>query len=180
MSLLGIAFLDEIVNRRKVLAPNEILNSLRIEVIKALKQTGKREEQKDGMDIALCIYDKKVGQVEFSGAYTPLYLISNGELKEFIADKIPISYLFDIPQAFHSKTFNVKEGDIIYIFSDGYADQFGGTKSTKYKFGPLREFIQKIHKMPLSEQKILLEKNFLSWKGDQEQTDDVILMGIRF
>ncbi|OFX42196.1 MAG: hypothetical protein A2X03_14755 [Bacteroidetes bacterium GWA2_40_15] len=180
MSLLGIAFLDEIVNRRKVLTPNQILNDLKTEVIKALKQKGKREEQKDGMDIALCIYDKKSGQVEFAGAYTPLYLISDGDIKEFIADKMPISYFFDIPQSFHSKTFKVKEGDIVYIFSDGYADQFGGPNRTKYKSGPLKEYLQTIHNMPMSEQKILLEKNFDVWKGNQEQTDDVILMGVRF
>lgn len=180
MSLLGISFLDEIVNRRKVLTTNEILNNLRIEVIKALKQTGKKEEQKDGMDIALCIYDKMTGQLEFAGAHSPLYLIHNGELEEFIADKIPVSYYEDVPQSFHSKTFNVKEGDIVYIFSDGYADQFGGPNRLKYKYGPFREYIQKIHRMPMSEQKMLLENNFFSWKGDYEQTDDVILMGVKF
>lgn len=180
MSLLGISFLDEIVNRRKVLIASEILNSLRMEVIKALKQTGKIEEQKDGMDIALCIYDKKTGQLEFAGAHNPLYLIHNGELIEFVADKIPISYEEDILQSFHSVTLSVKEGDIVYIFSDGYADQFGGPTRSKYKYGPFREYIQKIHKMTMSEQKILLENNFFSWKGNHEQIDDVVLMGVRF
>jgi serine phosphatase RsbU (regulator of sigma subunit) len=180
MSLLGIAFLDEIVNRRKVIAADEILNNIRMEVIKALKQTGKREEQKDGMDIALCIYDKEASQIEFAGANSPLYLVSNGELEELIADKMPISYFIDIPQSFHSKTIKIKEGDIVYIFSDGYADQFGGPNRAKYKHGPLKDYIQKIYKIPISEQKILLKENFNSWRGDQEQTDDVILMGIKF
>lgn len=180
MSLLGIAFLDEIINRRKVLKSNEILNNLRTDIIKALKQTGKREEQKDGMEIALCIYDKKAGMVEYAGAYTPLFLINGGILQEIVPDKIPINYFQNIPQSFHSRTFKVSKGDMIYIFSDGYPDQFGGPKNTKYKSGPLKDYILEIHKMPLNEQKILLEENFNEWKGDKEQTDDVILMGIKF
>jgi serine phosphatase RsbU (regulator of sigma subunit) len=180
MSLLGMAFLDEIVNRRKVLTSTGILDSLRIEIIKALKQTGKKEDQMEGMDIALCIYDKTTRQLDYAGAFNPLYLVRNGNLEEFIGDRIPVSYIENLQQNFNSKTINIEEGDTIYIFSDGYADQFGGTDRLKYRYGPMRDYIRKIHDMPMSEQKILLEKNFIAWKGDNEQTDDVILMGVRF
>jgi serine phosphatase RsbU (regulator of sigma subunit) len=180
MSLLGMAFLDDIVNRRKMLTTIEILDNLRIEIINALKQTGKREEQNDGMDIALCIYDQKVGQLEFAGAYNPLYLIHDGKMQELKADKLTISYFLEVPQSFKSTTVEVKKGDIAYIFSDGYADQMGGPMGARYRYGQLRDFIKDIHELPLSEQKILLEKNFFSWKGDLEQIDDVLLMGVKF
>jgi serine phosphatase RsbU (regulator of sigma subunit) len=180
MSMLGITFLDEIVNQRNVQAVNEILNNLRKEVIKALKQTGKEQEQKDGMDIALCKYDKESGKLEFAGAYNPIYFIRNEELEEFKADRMPIGYLEDIPQSFQSQTIQIKKGDTVYLFSDGYADQFGGPDGKKYKYGTLKEFLLKIHKQPMSEQKTLLEKNFRSWKGNRDQIDDIILMGVRF
>jgi serine phosphatase RsbU (regulator of sigma subunit) len=180
MSLLGIAFLDEIVNKRKILTPNEILNNLRSEVINSLKQTGKREEQKDGMDITLCIYDKSNSQLSYAGAYNPLYLIHNQELVEFKADNIPICYLEDNSASFKMITVNINKDDIVYLFSDGYTDQFGGEDCVRYKHEPLKLYLQKIHKLPMSRQRILLEQNFNLWKGDKEQTDDVILMGVRF
>ena len=180
MSLLGIAFLDEIVNRRKLISTSEILNNLRIEVIKALKQTGRREDQIDGMDIAICCYDKNSVTIEFSGANSPLYLISNGELEELAPDKMPISYFPGKQKSFQSKTLNISQGDMVYIFSDGYADQFGGSNRSKYKISQLKVYIKEIHRSPVNKQKILLEKNFNIWKGKEEQTDDVILMGIRF
>jgi len=180
MSLLGITFLDDIVNQRNVLSANEILNNLRKEVIKALKQTGKEKEQKEGMDIALCQYDKNSNQLEFAGANNPIYLIRNGILEEFKADRMPIGYQEDVVDSFQSHTFQVKKGDIIYLFSDGYADQFGGPDGKKYKYGTLKKYLLEINKMPMGKQKTLLEKNFYSWKGDREQIDDVILMGVRF
>ena len=180
MSLLGITFLDEIVNQRKVLSANEILNDLRKEVIKALKQTGKEKEQKECMDVALCQYDKKTGQLEFAGANNPIYLIRNGALEEFKADRMPIGYEEENPDSFQSHTLKIKKDDIIYLFSDGYADQFGGPNGKKYKYGTLKKYLTEIHKLPMSKQKMLLEKNFYSWKGDREQIDDVSLMGVRF
>ena len=180
MSLLGITFLDEIVNKRKILAPNEILNNLKSEVINSLKQTGKRDEQKDGMDIALCIFDKASHQLSFAGAYNPLYLIHNHELLEFKADNIPICYQEDNLESFQTKTVDISKEDIVYILSDGYTDQFGGKDCVKYKHEKLKLYLQKIHKMPMNRQRILLEENFNLWKANREQTDDVIIMGVRF
>jgi len=132
------------------------------------------------MDVALCQYDKKTGQLEFAGANNPIYLIRNGALEEFKADRMPIGYEEENPDSFQSHTLKIKKDDIIYLFSDGYADQFGGPNGKKYKYGTLKKYLTEIHKLPMSKQKMLLEKNFYSWKGDREQIDDVSLMGVRF
>ena len=180
MSMLGITFLDEIVHKQRVLKADEILNKLRQNVIGALKQTGKNEEQKEGIDIALCIYDPAKSQMEYAGAYLPLYLIRKRKLKEYEADKIPISYAEEIPQSFQSVKIKMQKGDIIYLFSDGYADQFGGPQGKKFKYVALKKYLIEIHTHPIEKQKKLLEENFRTWKGIREQIDDVILMGVRF
>ncbi len=180
MSMLGIAFLDEIVNKRGVISASNILFDLRKEVIKALKQTGKEQEQKDGMDIALCVYDMKKKKLDFAGAYNPLFLVRKGELIEYKADRIPISYMEDMEQPYTSNKVQVEEGDTIYIFSDGYPDQFGGTDGKKFKSKALKDLLLSIQNESLYIQKQLLEKHFSEWKGDLEQIDDVILIGVRF
>jgi serine phosphatase RsbU (regulator of sigma subunit) len=180
MSMLGMTFLDEIVHKQNVLKADDILNKLRQNVIGALKQTGKKEEQKEGIDIALCIYDQDNAHLEYAGAYLPLYIIRKGELQEYPADKIPISYAEEIPQSFHSEIINIKKGDVLYLFSDGYADQFGGPQGKKYKYVSLKKYLTMIHTHPMEQQKKLLMENFHSWKGNREQIDDVILMGVRF
>jgi serine phosphatase RsbU (regulator of sigma subunit) len=180
MSMLGITFLDEIVNYRNILKPDEILGQLRKEVIKALKQTGKEQEQKDGMDIALCVFDPADKRLEFAGAYNPLYLVRNGELEEYKADRMPIS-IYDIDwQPFHTQSMDIQKGDMIYIFSDGYADQFGGTEGKKYKYKTLKEFLLRIYKNSVDAQHDLLKENLISWKGNFNQIDDILLMGVRF
>ena len=180
MSTLGITLLDEIVHTQKVLKANEILNKLRQNVIEALKQTGKEDEQKEGIDIALCVYDPEINRLEFAGAYLPLYLIRYGKLEEYPGNKIPISYVEEIQQSYQSRLITIQEGDILYLFSDGYADQFGGPNGKKFKYGTLKQYLTDIHRYPMEEQKKLLEENFHLWKGKREQIDDVILMGVKF
>jgi serine phosphatase RsbU (regulator of sigma subunit) len=180
MSMLGIAFLDEIVNKRGVISANGILFDLRKEVIKALKQTGKEEEQKDGMDIALCVYDLKNKRLEYSGAYNPLYLVRKGELTEYKADRLPISFVEDMDQAYTSHAIDIMDGDTMYIFSDGYPDQFGGPDGKKFKYKPLKALLLSIQDESLYIQKQRLEKHFSEWKGDLAQIDDVLLIGVRF
>jgi serine phosphatase RsbU (regulator of sigma subunit) len=180
MSMLGISFLNGIIHKQKILKADEILNRLKQDVMSALKQTGRKEEQKEGIDIALCVYDPAFKVLEFAGAYLPLYLIRKGKLEEFPGNKIPISYVEEIPQSFESKFIKINKGDIIYLFSDGYADQFGGPDGKKFKYIGLKQYLADIHSRPTVEQKKLLEKNFYSWKGNREQIDDVIVMGVRF
>ena len=180
MSMLGITFLDEIVNYREVLKAGDILDQLRKEVIKALKQTGREQEQKDGMDIALCVYDPDGRQLEFAGAYNPLYLIRNDALEEYPADRMPISIHDKDAQAFQAKVIDIQKGDTVYLFSDGYADQFGGPEGKKYKYKPLKEFLLQISGKSMADQHDLLKENLYSWKGSFIQIDDILMMGIKF
>ena len=179
MSMLGISFLEEIVIFRKVMESGEILNKLRKEVQRALHQKGAREEQKDGMDISLCVIDRSKKIIQYSGAYNNLYLIRNNELIEFPADRMPIG-IFDTSHIdFRTTEIPYLTGDIIYLFSDGYADQFGGPVNKKFKYTHLKEVLASIHKLPLKEQKKRLEKAFLDWKGSNPQIDDVLVMGLK-
>jgi len=179
MSMLGISFLEEIVNFRKITESGQILNELRKEVQRALHQKGASEEQKDGMDISLCVIDRSKNMIQYSGAYNNLYLVRNDELIEYRADRMPIG-IFDMSDTqFITNNIPFLPDDIIYMFSDGYADQFGGPKTKKFKYAQLKDVLVSIHKLPLKEQKKKLEKTFLEWKGDNSQIDDVLLMGLK-
>lgn len=179
MSMLGISFLEEIVKNREITESDMILNELRKEVKKTLHQKGARDEAKDGMDISICIIDKKAKTLQFSGAYNNLYRISNGELIEYTADRMPIG-IFDISDKdFTSQNISYLPGDIIYMYSDGYADQFGGPNVKKFKYAALKELLLRIHQNPMKVQRDILEKEFFSWKGKNPQTDDVIVVGLK-
>jgi|WetSurMetagenome_2_1015567.scaffolds.fasta_scaffold01066_3 serine phosphatase RsbU (regulator of sigma subunit) len=177
MSMLGISFLEEIVNFRKVTESGQILDELRNEVQRALKQTGKREEAKDGMDIALCVIDKSKNLLQYSGGYNNLYLIRKGELTEYPADRMPIGIFDRSDIRFKTNAIPTQPGDIIYMYSDGYADQFGGPDVKKFKYTRLKELLISINRLPLKEQKEKLEKTFLEWKGNNPQIDDVMIIG---
>ena len=179
MSMLGISFLGEIVNNRKITESGQILNELRKEVQCALHQKGIRDEAKDGMDISLCIIDMTKNIIQYSGANNNLYLIRKGELIEYYADRMPIG-IYDLEDKdFTSQNISTLPGDIIYMFSDGYADQFGGPDRKKYKYTTLKAFLLNIHKLPLPKQKEKLEKEFNGWKRANTQIDDVLILGLR-
>jgi serine phosphatase RsbU (regulator of sigma subunit) len=179
MSMLGISFLEEIVNEREITESGQILNELRKEVQRALHQKGASEEAKDGMDIALCVIDRSEKNIQYSGAYNNLYLIRKGVLIEYQADRMPIGIFALSDKVFTSQNISFIPGDLIYMFSDGYADQFGGPNSKKFKYSFLKELLIKIHSLPLKEQKKRLESEFLKWKGDNPQTDDVLVIGMK-
>ena len=180
MSMLGISFLNEIVDEQHILDPGEILNEMRKNVMKSLKQSGKEEEQKDGMDMAVCVYDTAKKVLAYAGAYNPLYLVRGSELEEYKADRMPISYYGDRDGAFQTQTIQIQPGDQIYMFSDGYADQFGGPEGKKFKYKTLQQLLLDIRREPMDTQKTILHERFNAWKGDLEQIDDVVLMGVRF
>ena len=179
MSMLGISFLEEIVNYRGIADSGKILDELKKEVQRALRQKGTREEAKDGMDISLCVIDRSKGTLQYSGAYNNLYLIRNNELIEYPADKMPIGIFEKTDSKFKSNSIDTSPGDIIYMFSDGYADQFGGSNYKKYKYTALKEFLLKIHKLPLPGQKQSLEREFYDWKGTNPQIDDILILGLK-
>jgi serine phosphatase RsbU (regulator of sigma subunit) len=179
LSMLGISFLEEIVNNREITDSGKILDELRKEVQRALKQKGNQDEVRDGMDISLCVINKKKKYLQFSGAYNNLYLIRNNELLEFAADRMPIG-IFELEDSnFKKNDINILPGDLIYMFSDGYADQFGGPKYKKFKNATLKALLLDIHKLPVAKQKLLLEKEFYEWKGENTQKDDVLILGLK-
>jgi len=178
MSILGMSFLNEIVSKC-IPGANTILNRLREMVMKALHQTGDIGEHKDGMDIALCVMDLDEKELQFSGAFNPLYLIRDDELIETRGDKMPIGVNAVVERSFTKHDFKLQEGDRIYIFSDGYADQFGGPDDKKFRYRTLKEKLLKLHKKPMQKQRSELDRIFCKWKGDLEQIDDVLLIGIK-
>jgi len=179
MSILGISLLNGIVNKSPDIKADEILNQLRGQIIKSLHQTGKRNETRDGMEMALCVIDLQEKKLQFSGASRPLYLIRDSEFFEIKGDSMPIGIYPDDGNSFTCKDMEVKEGDIIYLFTDGYVDQIGGPSRKTLRSEHLKEILRDIHQQPMQEQKRLLEKIFEDWKGDVEQVDDVLVFGIR-
>ncbi len=178
MSMLGISFLNEIVNKNQILDTSEILNYLRNNVIDALQQKGKEGETKDGMDISLCVINEETNKLQFSGANNPLYFIRNSELEYIKGDKMPVAIHLRM-QPFTAHEINLKPGDTFYIFSDGFADQFGGPKGKKFKYAPFKELLLDIHKKPMKDQKEILNNTFEEWRGDYDQIDDVVIFGFR-
>lgn len=179
MSMLGVSLLNEIVASLQTFTAAEILNQLREYIKQTLSQTGKRDEAKDGMDLALCIIDHKKSEAQFAGAYNPLWFVTNGEMIIYKGDKMPIGIHIGRENPFTNNTFSLKKGDIIYMFSDGYADQFGGQEYKKFKSGNFRELLLEIHSKPMPEQKEILNRTIEDWKGDTAQIDDILVIGFR-
>ena len=158
--------------------PGEILDRVRELVIAQFKKGN--EKVKDGMDIALCRWNPKKNELVYAGAHNPLWLFStsSGELKEIKADKQPVGQ-FDKAAAFQSHSLKVESGDTIYLFSDGFADQFGGPKGKKFKSSNLRDLMASLQSKSMPEQQQAIETAFERWKGDLEQLDDVCIIGVR-
>ncbi len=164
MSMLGMSGLNEIVRAETYvdgnIQPNLILNKLRQYIIKSLRQTSKSGEATDGMDIALCVLDFENKQIQYAGANNPIYLVRAGELKSIDADKMPIGIHRKGSQPFTNNKFNIEENDTIYIFSDGYIDQFGGKDKSKFLSKNFKELLVKINHLPMDLQKDVLDKTF--------------------
>lgn len=180
MSMLGNAFLNDIVNSKEYKNAGDILNLLRQEVIRSLKQRGMEGETQDGMDIALCIYNRRSNRLDFAGANNPLYHVRNNELLRIDADKMPIGIHRSSDRPFTNHHIYPEKGDAIYLFSDGYADQFGGPSGKKFKYRAFRELLLKDYKRPMQDQKEKIDRTFMNWMGDEEQVDDVLVIGVRF
>jgi serine phosphatase RsbU (regulator of sigma subunit) len=179
MSMLGMTFLNEIVNNTDKLSTDLILNELRKNVKSALRQTGQEGETKDGMDIAICIVDYSKKTLQFSGAFNPLFLVKNKELIHVKGDRMPIGIHQTAETPFTRHNIDIVKGDTFYIFSDGYVDQFGGPEGKKIKLKRLQEIVLENYTKPMDKQKQILDKLFIDWQGDQEQIDDVLVIGVR-
>ena len=199
MSMLGISYLREIVQKEHIVDTGEILNRLREEIINVLKQQGDVDEQKDGMDMAIIFIDHKSQVLKYSGANNPLYIITKESrdihgAKEFNdlpcfyeikPDKMPIA-IYDKMSDFTTHEVELLKGDQLYMFSDGFSDQFGGISDLvrqkggkKYKYKPFRRLLLKNSHEPMSIQRELLNSSFETWKGTLEQIDDVVIIGLK-
>jgi serine phosphatase RsbU (regulator of sigma subunit) len=179
MSMLGITMLNEIVQGKKIIMPDHIIEHLRQGIIKTLKQVAAEESIKDGMDIEVCLIDFEKNKLWFAGANNPLYLVRNGELMHYRADKMPVAIHYKmVPFTLHE--IDLRKGDAFYIFTDGYADQFGGPKEKKFMSNQLKETIVGMNGMPMIRQGEKLDEIFEKWKGENPQVDDVTLIGVRY
>jgi len=179
MSMLGVTLLNEIVNGKHILMPDQIIENLRQGVIKSLNQVADEESVKDGMDMAVCVVDFSENILWFSGANCPLYLVRKGELIHYRADKMPASIHYRM-QPFALHKIELKKGDAFYIFSDGYADQFGGPSEKKFMSMKLKETLVEMADQPMLKQGEELSNIFEEWRGDNPQVDDVTLIGVRY
>jgi ligand-binding sensor domain-containing protein/serine phosphatase RsbU (regulator of sigma subunit) len=177
-SMIGIALLNEIVSGKKITDPSIILNLLDKGIIKAFENS--ESETNDGMDISLITIDQKTNEIEYSGAYRPLILIRNGFLQEFKATKMSIGFKDVQDKTFEKHTLQIEKGDNIYMFSDGYPDQFGGPKNKKFKSKMMKDMLISSSSASMAEQKEVVDKAYLDWKGDCEQVDDILVSGIKF
>jgi serine phosphatase RsbU (regulator of sigma subunit) len=180
MSIVGNNQLNYAINILGIDSPDEILNVLNEGVTRALRQTRISSSVKDGMDVALVTIDAENKKLQFAGAYNPLYLVKNNELVEIKADKFPVGgYVGEKLRKFTLHEFDVQRGDMVYIFSDGYADQFGGTDDSKFLVKRFRDLLFKIHEEPVAMQRDILNQIHEDWKGDSYQVDDILVIGIR-
>ncbi len=179
MSMIGLNIIEKTINEANIETPSKILGVLNI----SLEQTFSREKNigtiiRDGMDISLCVIDKKRKKLEYAGAFLPLYHIRNNSLHEIKPDKLIIGMNPDgIEYVNHE--IDIMEDDIFYLFSDGYADQFGGTENKKFMYRRFRYLLLTIHKFPVEDQKAILEENFRTWIGRNEQVDDIMVIGFK-
>jgi phosphoserine phosphatase RsbU/P len=179
LTMAGMAFLNDIMARGENLSPSDILFQLRNVVMHLLKQTGEEGEANDGMDISLTILSKDKTKLWFAGANNPLYLIQQEELFIYKGDRMPIGIHLNFDRPFTTHEIDIAKGDMVYLFSDGYADQFGGPKNKKFRYRQFQELLLANHLEPLSRQREILEKTFIDWKGDTFQIDDVLVMGYK-
>ncbi len=181
ISLIGYFLLNDIVKGRKISDPGEILDQLDKSVTKTLRQDSDESKTKDGMDIALCKIDLKNKEVSYAGAHRSLYFMNGGKLDEIKGNKFPIGGgIYKNQTKFTSSRINVKKSDSIFFCSDGFPDQFGGPDNRKYGPKRLREAIVRYHKKPMREIYKKIDDEWTEWKGNHKQTDDVLLIGVRF
>jgi serine phosphatase RsbU (regulator of sigma subunit) len=174
MSLLNISLLNEAINEKQLAEPGAVCDYVRNKLIEYISQEGGQ----DGMDGALLHFNTKDETVRYAAAHNAPLLVSGGQAVELPADKMPIGR-GESNARFSTHLVPARRGDMLYFFTDGYADQFGGPKGKKFKYGQLKQLLVDLAGKPLAEQQRALEETFESWKGSLEQTDDVLVIGVR-
>ena len=196
MSMLGVTYLTEIIRKAEVVKPNQVLNELRKYIINALNQKGDLNEQKDGMDFSICFINTITNELEFAGANNSIYIIDENEitteksdkiikindndlfLYELKPDKMPIGY-YPKMNDFTSIKVNLNKTSKIYMFTDGMPDQFGGKRNKKFTYKRFKNLLMSNYFNDLSNHNEILESNFINWKNDNQQIDDITVLGIK-
>lgn len=180
MSIVGHNLLNQIVHDNGVTMPSEVLTELNKGVTDTLRQKVEEDKVRDGMDLALCTIDYEAMTLDYAGAYNPLWLLREGHIIEVKGDKYPIgAFLEENMRTFTNHHIDLQKGDIIYMFSDGYADQFGGPIGKKFKYKNFKELLLSIHRNRMQEQRHILDHTIEAWRGNLEQVDDIMVIGIR-
>ena len=177
-SMIGIALLNEIVGGNKITDPSEVLKLLDQGILKAFENS--ESETNDGMDISLITIDTRAKTIEYSGAYRPLIMIRNNELFEYKATKMSIGFKDIEDKLFEKTTLTYEENDCLFMYSDGYPDQFGGPNNKKFKSKTLKEMLIEGSSKNMNSQKEIISQRFNEWMGKSEQVDDILIMGIKF
>jgi sigma-B regulation protein RsbU (phosphoserine phosphatase) len=178
MSIMGVTLLNETVIREKIIEPGLILNRLRERIIEALGQKGMISEVRDGMDGSIISYELTSRKLVYSGAYNPIYLIRDNNIIELKGDRMPLSHHAKMTD-FSSQEIKTKPNDLIYLSTDGYKDQFGGQNLKKFGSARLKELLIRHHKNSLEVQKQLLQDAYLNWRNNEEQVDDITVVGLK-
>jgi serine phosphatase RsbU (regulator of sigma subunit) len=177
MSVMGNSLLKDLIVKNGLENPAEILFALDQELINGLTQKENQATISDGMDIGLTVMDFDKYELSFAGAFRPMFLVRQGELKEVKGNRNPVGFYHNIQKQFETKRFSLQEGDRFYLFSDGYPDQFGGERGRKFMKKRFREMIGSIQQMPLNEQKDFLDYALNNWQQEEEQVDDILVLG---
>jgi len=179
VSILGITLLNEIVLQDDFIHPDKILDSLRTKIIKALGQIVGDGQIRDGIEGVVICFDRAARTLEYSGSFNPLVLIHNGELTDIKADTFPIGFN-DENKKFKLHHLNMEKDDIVYLFSDGLIDQFGGPVNRRFMIKHLKEVFLSTYDVDMKLQREVILKELITWQGELEQTDDILVMGLRF
>ena len=178
MSIVGYNLLESVITNNKEPQAASILDGLNKGVAGTLHQSQDESSTKDGMDISLCSIDFKTNELQYAGAYNPLYLVRKGELTEINADKFPIGSFVSHEKKFTNNIVQLQKGDNVYIATDGFADQFGGPKGKKFLIKRFRELLLSVSSLPVEEQKKTLNMTIEDWRGTYEQVDDILVIGL--
>jgi serine phosphatase RsbU (regulator of sigma subunit) len=179
MSILGITLLNEIVLHDHIIQPDKILESLRYKIIQALGQKKGIGNIKDGIEGSVIYFDSGSNKLQYSGSFNPLILIHKDEIFDIKADRIPIGF-YEVTGKFTLHEIDIEKNDTIYLFSDGIIDQFGGSVNKRFMLKQLKEILLGNHKKAMIRQKEILINELNTWQGDSIQTDDILVLGIRF
>ncbi len=179
MSVVGNATLKDVVVKRGIEEPEKILEALDADINSLLQKEDSYDVMSDGMDVALAVIDLATNMLTFSGAMRPIWIVRNSEVIELKGSRFPIGYFYGVEKTFSTTKISLKSGDQLYMFSDGYADQFGGEKNKKFNKKKLKELLLSIQGLNGAEQRGFLDYALKNWRQEIEQTDDVLLVGLK-